>query len=438
MIAATLGYLAGKAQIEHKTFYFCSAIQGDFYRTGYFDVTPELSRMFHIYDLVGEYRLDTEEQIQAFVKRLSFLKRASEYLPFYLLPIAYSPTKDCLTNVIQTAYEAAKSLTDDERIIRDSVLAVAVLRWSMKKLGNASDYLERLTGMEFSDLMRAKDKILKSILIGCNPHFIGYNVPSYPSAISKAIVLAVRNGRLSPVCAAIVAELAEYNHEEGGYHRMVEQLTGSYTEYSKEDIGAMEYPLTDRVQYQTKEGMTLEGYKRMDGYYGWHCTCHSFNFCLLGTREKPFDKELVYWKWFEKNWNPQAVIQAANDFLAEYHLTVSNDTDFCLDWFNKQIKIPFKGNKLAVDFWNLKFNLDASLNAFVMESDILENENEETEDLDSTDESTETELEENRLDDELSMPLNCIPSIDSYFAIQRYGRITWDEEKLNEAIREYF
>lgn len=437
MIAATLGYLAGKAQIEHKTFYFCSAIQGDFYRTGYFDVTPELSRMFHIYDLVGEYRLDTEEQIQAFVKRLSFLKRASEYLPFYLLPIAYSPTKDCLTNVIQTAYEAAKSLTDDERIIRDSVLAVAVLRWSMKKLGNASDYLERLTGMEFSDLMRAKDKILKSILIGCNPHFIGYNVPSYPSAISKAIVLAVRNGRLSPVCAAIVAELAEYNHEEGGYHRMVEQLTGSYTEYSKEDIGAMEYPLTDKVQYQTKEGMTLEGYKRMDGYYGWHVQCHSFDFCLLGTKEKPFDKELVYWKWFERNWNPQTVMQAANDFLAEFHFTVSNDTNFRLDWFNKQIKIPFKGNELAVDFWNLKFDLDISLNAFVMEADMLEHENEEMNALEYENEETETMSEENGLDDELSMPLNCIPTIDSYFAIQRYGRMTWNEEQLNEAIKKY-
>lgn len=437
MIAAIIGYLAGKAKIENKTFDLCYAIQGDFYQTGYFEVTPELSRMLYVYDLVGEYRLDTKEQIQAFVKRLAFMKKGSEYLPFYLLPIAYAPTKDCLTNVIQTTYEVAKSLTDDERIIRDSVLAVAVLRWSMKKLGNASGYLERLTGMEFSDLMKAKDKILKSILIGCNPHFIGYNVPSYPSAISKAIVLAVKNGRLSTVCAAIAAELAEYNHEEGGYHRIVEQLTGSYTEYPKEDIGAMEYPLTDRVHYQTKEGMTLEGYKRMDGYYGWHVQSHSFNFCLLGTKEKPFDKELVYWKWFERNWNPQAVIQAANDFLAEYHLTVSNDTDFRLDWFNKQIKIPFRGNELAVGFWNLKYDLDISLNAFVMEAEDMENENDEAEDLESMDESMEAASEENRLDDELTIPLNCIPSIDSYLAIQKYGRMTWNEEKLNEAIQEY-
>lgn len=432
MIAATLGYLAGKAQIEHKTFYFCSAIQGDFYRTGYFDVTPELSRMFHIYDLVGEYRLDTEEQIQAFVKRLSFLKRASEYLPFYLLPIAYSPTKDCLTNVIQTAYEAAKSLTDDERIIRDSVLAVAVLRWSMKKLGNSIGYLERLSGMDFSEIKRFGSRILKSILIGCNPHFIGYNLP-YPSAISKAIVLGVRYGRLSPICASIAAELAEYNHEEGGYHRMVEQLTGSYTENPMQDIGAMEYPLTDKVQYQTKEGMTLEGYKRMDGYYGWHVQYHSFDFCLFGTKEKPFDKEVVYWKWFERNWNPQAVMQAANDFLSEFGLVLQNDTDFRLDWFNKQVRIPFKGNELIVDFKDLKFDLDISLNAFVLEYD----ENEEMDALECENEETVTISEEVRLDDELSMPLNCIPAIDSYLAIQRYGRMTWNEERLNEAIQEY-
>lgn len=431
MIAAIIGFLAGKAKIENKAFDLCYAIQGDSYRTGYFDATPDLSRMLYIYELVGEYQLDTKEQIQGFVKHLAFMKKGSEILPFYLLPIAYSPTKDCLANVIQTAYEAAKSLTDDERIIRDSVLAVAVLRWSMKKLGNASDYLERLTGMDFSALKRTNDRILNSILIGCNPHVIGHNLPYCPSTISKAIYLGVRFGRLSPVCAAIAAELAEYNHEEGGYHRMVEQLTGSYTEYPKEDIGAEEYPLTDRVQYQTKEGMILEGYKRMDGYYGWHVQCHSFDFCLLGTKVKPFDKELVYWKWFERNWNPQTVIQAANDFLAEFHFTVSNDTNFRLDWFNKQIKIPFKGNELAVDFWNLKFDLDASLNAFVLEYD----ENEEMNALEYENEETETMSEENRLDDELSMPLNCIPTIDSYLAIQRYGRMTWNEEKQNEAIQ---
>ena len=423
--------------MENKTFDLCYAIQGDSYRTGYFEGTDELYRMLRVYELVGEYKIDTKEQIQKFVKRLSFIKKGAENLPFYLLPIAYSPTKDCLANVIQTTYEVAKRLTDDERIIRNSVLAVALLRWSMKKLGNASSYLERLTGMEFSEIIQSKDQILKSILIGCNPHFIGYNLP-YPSAISKAIFLGVRYGRLSPICASIAAELAEYNHEENGYHRMVEQLTGSYTEYSKEDIGAMEYPLTDKVQYQTKEGMTLEGYKRMDGYYGWHVQCHLFDFCLLGTKEKPFDKELVYWKWFERNWNPQAVMQAANDFLAEFHFTVPNDTDFRLDWFNKQIKIPFKGNELVVDFWNLKFDLDISLNAFAMEADILEHENKEAEDLESMDESKETVLEENRLDDELSIPLNCIPAIDSYLAIQRYGRMTWNEEQLNEAIREYF
>lgn len=437
MIAAIIGFLAGKAKIENKTFDLCYTIQGDSYRTGYFDATPDLSRMLYVYDLVGEYKIDTKEQIQDFVKRLAFIKKGSEILPFYLLPIAYSPTKDCLANVIQTAYEAAKSLTDDERLIRDSVLAVALLRWSMKKLGNASDYLERLTGMDFSALKRTNDRILSSILIGCNPHIIGHNLPYCPSTISKAIFLGVRFGRLSPICASIAAELAEYNHEEGGYHRIVEQLTGSYTEYPKEDIGAMEYPLTDRVHYQTKEGMTLEGYKRMDGYYGWHVQSHSFNFCLLGTKEKPFDKELVYWKWFERNWNPQAVIQAANDFLAEYHLTVSNDTDFRLDWFNKQIKIPFRGNELAVDFWNLKYDLDISLNAFVMEAEDMENENDEAEDLESMDESMEAASEENRLDDELTIPLNCIPSIDSYLAIQKYGRMTWNEEKLNEAIQEY-
>lgn len=433
MVSAIIGFLAGKAKIENKTFDLCYAIQGDSYRTGYFEGTDELYCMLHVYELVGEYKIDTKEQIQKFVKRLSFIKKGAEILPFYLLPIAYSPTEDCLANVIQTAYEAAKSLTDDERIIRDSVLAVALLRWSMKKLGDTGSYLERLTGMDFSALKRTNDRILKSILIGCNPHVIGYNLPYCPSTISKAIFLGVRYSRLSPICASIAAELAEYNHEEGGYHRMVEQLTGSYTEYPKEDIGAEEYPLSDRVQYQTKEGMTLEGYKRMDGYYGWHVQCHSFDFCLLGTKEKPFDKELVYWKWFEKNWNPQAVIQAANDFLAEFHFTVSNDTNFRLDWFNKQIKIPFKGNELVVDFWNLKFDLDLSLNAFVLEYD----ENEEMDALECENEETVTISEEVRLDDELSMPLNCIPAIDSYLAIQRYGRMTWNEERLNEAIQEY-
>ena len=432
MIAAIIGYLAGKARMEGRDFDLCQAMQYDSQKK-FFETTPELSKMLYVYELICRHSIDSTGERKEFINILAFIENDSESLPFYLLPIAYSPTKDCLTHVIQTAYEVAKSLTDDERIIRDSVLAVAVLRWSIKKLGNASDYLARLTGMEFSDLMKAKDKFLKSILIGCNPHFIGHNVPPYPSPISKAIYLAVRYNELSPICASIAAKLAEYNHEEGGYHRMVEQLTGSYTEYPKEDIGAEEYPLTDRVQYQTKEGMTLEGYKRMDGYYGWHVQCHSFDFCLLGTREKPFDKELVYWKWFERNWKPQAVIQATNDFLAEFHFTVSNDTDFILDWFNKHIKIPFKGNELAIDFWNLKFDLDISLNAFVLEY----GENEEMDALECENEETETISEVIRLDDELTMPLNCIPSIDSYLAIQKYGRMTWDEEKMNEAIQEY-
>ena len=433
MIASIIGYLAGKARMESRDFDLCQAMQyGN--QKKFFETTPELSKMLYVYELIRRHSIDNAKQRTEFINLLNFIEKDSENLPFYLLPIAYSPTEDCLANVIQTAYEAAKSLTDDEKLIRDSVLAVAFLRWSMKKLGNSIGYLERLSGMDFSALKKTNDRILKSILIGCNPHFIGYNLP-YPSAISKAIVLGVGYGRLSPICASIAAELAEYNHEEGGYHRMVEQLTGSYTEYPKEDIGAMEYPLSDRVQYQTKEGMTLRGYKRMDGYYGWHVQCHSFDFCLLGTREKPFDKELVYWKWFERNWNPQTVIQAANDFLAEFQFTIQNDTDFHLDWFNKQIKIPFKGNVLAVDFWNLKFDLDINLNAFVMEADILEHENEEMDALECENEETETISEENRLDDELSMPLNCIPTIDSYLAIQRYGRMTWNEEKQNEAIQ---
>lgn len=434
MIAAILGYLAGKARMEGRNFDLCQTMQYDSQKK-FFETTPELSKMLYVYELICRHSIDSTEQRAEFINLLNFIEKDSECLPFYLLPIAYSSTKDCLANVIQTAYEAAKSLTDDESIIRDSVLTVALLRWSMKKLGNSMEYLERLTGMDFSEIMQSKDRILKSILIGCNPTFLGFDLSDVYSTVNKAILLSVKEKEHTNICAAIAAELAEYNHEEGGYHRMVEQLTGSYTEYPKEDIGAEEYPLTDRVQYQTKEGMTLEGYKRMDGYYGWHVQSHSFDFCLLGTKEKPFDKELVYWKWFERNWNPQTVIQAANDFLAEFQLTVSNDTDFRMDWFNKQIKIPFKGNELAVDFWNLKFDLDLSLNAFVMEAEDMENENEEAEDWESIDEGTETVLEENRLDDELSMPLNCIPSIDSYLAIQRYGRMTWNEEKLNEAIQ---
>jgi hypothetical protein len=129
------------------------------------------------------------------------------------------------------------------------------------------------------------------------------------------------------------------------------------------------------------------------------------------------------------------VIQVANDFLSEFHFTVQNNTDFRMDWFNKQIKIPFKRNELAVDFWNLKFDLDISLNAFVMDAEDLEQENEDAGDLDSMDDSMESVLEGNRLDDELTMPLNCIPSIDSYLAIQKYGRMTWNDEKLNEAIQ---
>lgn len=370
-----------------------------------------------------------------FINLLGFIEKDLEYLPFYLLPIAYSPTKDCLTNVIQTVYEAVKSLTDDKKFISDAVLAVALLRWSMKKLGNSMEYLERLSGMNFSEIMQSKDRILKSILIGCNPNFLGYDLSDVYSTVNKAILLSVKEKEQTDVCVSIAAELAEYNHEEGGYQRMVEQLTGSCTENPMQDIGAEEYPLTDRVQYQTEEGMTLEGYKRMDGYYGWHVQCHSFDFCLIGTKEKPFDKELVYWRWLEKNWNPQVVIQVANDFLSEFHFTVQNNTDFRMDWFNKQIKIPFKRNELAVDFWNLKFDLDISLNAFVMDAEDLEQENEDAGDLDSMDDSMESVLEGNRLDDELTMPLNCIPSIDSYLAIQKYGRMTWNDEKLNEAIQ---
>ena len=96
------------------------------------------------------------------------------------------------------------------------------------------------------------------------------------------------------------------------------------------------------------------------------------------------------------------MIQVANDFLSEFHFTVQNNTDFRMDWFNKQIKIPFKRNELAVDFWNLKFDLDISLNAFVMDAEDLEQENEDAGDLDSMDDSMESVLEGNRLDDELT------------------------------------
>lgn len=433
MIAATIGYLAGRARMEGRDFDLCKTMQYDSQKK-FFETTPELSKMLYVYELTRRHSIDNAEQRTEFINLLNFIEKDSENLPFYLLPIAYASTKDCLANVIQTAYEAAKRLTDNERIIRNSVLAVALLRWSMKKLGNSMEYLERLSGMNFSVIMQSKDRILKSILIGCNPNFLGYDLFDVYSTMNKAILLSVKEKEQADVCASIAAELAEYNHEEGGYQRMVEQLTGSCTEDPMQDIGAEEYPLTDRVQYQTKEGMTLEGYKRMDGYYGWHVQCHSFDFCLIGTEEKPFDKELVYWMWLVKNWNPQVVIQAANDFLSEFHFTVQNNTDFYMDWFNKQIKIPFKGNELAVDFWNLKFDLDISLNAFVMEAEDFEQENEDT-DLDSMDESTESVLEENRLDDELTMPLNCIPSIDSYLAIHKYGRMTWNDEKLNEAIQ---
>lgn len=432
MIAATLGYLAGKARMEGRDFDLCHAVLYDSQKK-FFETTPELSKMLYVYELVRRHPIDNAEQRREFINLLSFIEKNSEYLPFYLLPIAYAPTEDCLANVILTAYEAAKSLTGDERSIRDSVWAVALLRWSMKNLGNASRYLERLTGMDFSALMGTNDRILESILIGCNPNFLGYHISDVYSTVDKAILLSVKEKKQADICASIAAELAEYNHGEGGYHSMVEQLTGSYTEHPMQDIGAEEYPLADRVQYLTKESLTLKGYKRMDGYYGWHVQCHSFDFCLLGTKEKPFDKELVYWKWFDRNWNPQAVIQAANDFLAEFHSTVPNNTDFCLDWFNKQIKIPFNGNELKVDFRDLKFDLDISLNAFVLGYD----ENEEMDVLECEGEDTETISGEIGLDNELSMPLNCILVIDSYLAIQRYGRMTWNKGQLDEAVKKY-
>lgn len=433
MIAAIIGYLAGRAKMEGREFDLCQAMLYDQSQKKFFEVTPELSKMLYVYELVCKNSINYSIQREDFVRLLTFIEKDSEYLPFYLLPIAYSPTDDDLSNVILTAYEAAKSRTDNERLIRDSVLTVAVLRWSIKRLGDASCYLVRLSGIQFSELMNGEDKVLTSILRGCTPTFFKEDIFGYNSAIRKAIHMSVQEKGRVDIYASIAAALAEHNYEEANYCDMVELLTGSYVEYPKQDIGAKEYPLADRVQYSTKDGMVLEGYKRMDGYYGWRVQCHSFDFYLLGTKEKPFDKELIYWKWFEKNWNPQAVIQFTKDFLAKFRLTLRDNVSFYMNWFGKFVYISFiheDYEMLALDFRDLKFNLDSSYNDFIIGPYVLDNK-----DLLKKEDEVKEDMSEEWWLDELTMPLNTELYFDSYLAVQRHGRITWDEEKLIEAIQ---
>lgn len=437
MIAAIIGYLAGRAKMEGREFDLCQAMQYDQGQKRFFEVTPELSKMLYIHELVCKHPIDNAEQREAFVRLLTFIEKDSEYLPLYLLPIAYSPTKDELTNAIQTAYEAAKSCTDNGKLIRDSVLTVAVLRWSIKRLGDASSYLVRLSGMQFSELMGSKDEVLAAILTGCCPTYFRDDFLDYNSSIMTAIYLSVRGKGRVDMCTSIAAALAEYNHEEANYYDIVEQLTGDYKDCPKQDFGGAEYPITDRVQYCTKDGKILKGYKRIDGYYGWYVQCHSFNLYLLGTEEKPFDKELIYWKWFEKNWNPQAVIQATNDFLAKFRFALPDNVVYYMNWYDKRISIPFNNDyceMLSIDFKDLKIEIDTSYNSFIIAPYVLNYENKEIDLSGNKDDCTETMSEGIEID-ELSVPLSSELYIDSYLAIQKYGRMTWDEEKLNEAIQ---
>ena len=86
MIAAIIGYLAGRAKMEGREFDLCQAIQYDQSQKRFFEVTPELSKMLYVYELICKYPIDNAEQREAFVHLLTFIEKDSEYLPLYLLP----------------------------------------------------------------------------------------------------------------------------------------------------------------------------------------------------------------------------------------------------------------------------------------------------------------------------------------------------------------
>lgn len=326
-----------------------------------YEAMPELARMMHVHRLIvrfwlleKQYRgsVSLESRKTQFVSLLTCLGHNSEYLPFYLLPIA-----DIWDNTysdddpIGLTYDIARRLTDNKSLFQDTVLAVAVASWAKKKKGNLISYLERMTNMPVADIRKSGSRIVKALELGCRIRCEDERLIYRYAYIGNEVCKAIPNTPDAGIYVALAATIAEANtyHETEQKHSITENNL-AYDTYR--------YPVKETAEYCMPDGKVIKGEKMVTGYWGWQVQGHRFLALLPGNKDKPFDEEVKYWMWFKENWSLETVCHMIDAFMENSgkRRKYKKDKVF-LHWEGKFLNLLAGHDWIIVSFKDFKFEV---------------------------------------------------------------------------------
>ena len=333
-----------------------------------YEAMPELAKMMQVHRLIVRFwllkkqypsrgfgsKISPESRKAQFISLLAFLGYNSEYLPFYLLPVA--DIRDDIYNdydPVELAYDVARRLTDNEALVKDTVLAVAVASWAKKKKGNLVSYLERMTNMPVDDIRKSGSRIVKALELGCRIRCEDERLIYRYAYIGNEVCKAIPNTPDAGIYVALAATIAEANtYKETEQEHFIKENNLAYD--------TCRYPVWETAEYCMPNGNVIKGAKMSTGYWGWRVQCDRFLVWLPGTKDKPFDEEVEHWMWFKDNWSLETVCNVIDAAMTESgnRRKYRRDKVF-LHWKERFLNLLAGHDWIIVSFKGFKFEVTA-------------------------------------------------------------------------------
>jgi len=336
MIGVIIGYLIGKAKQNSKESNFLT-IMKDLEKD--FSMCKDLEIMFLVMDSLKSIDI-LRWEMNKMELSLPNIEYNSKYIQFYILPIAY--LKLSFIHKLDLTLFIVRKLTDNDKVLQDSLLTISIIEWSMNGEIHLGAYLGRLLDCDFDDI--PKDNLLKEAIM------IAYEKTN----MENAIQYATENKIDAEIRGAIVGAIMENT----GFHNYDRESI--YVDFDRYDN---KFPLSeDSFYFNSKYGLFI-GYKRLDGYYWWHLENESQLKCnLKGNKSAPFKEELIYWEWLKKNYSKEGLLAHINDSIYKESLEqiFNNWTEYIsniyIDFMNKAINVELNNaGTIIVFFGDYKF-----------------------------------------------------------------------------------
>ena len=276
---------------------------------------------------------------ESVIDLLSSRPMTEQYLPFYLLPLAYSPS-DSMKDVVSKIETIVTTLVHDEQLQRETLVMVASIKWVKLSHSAAFAYIHRcLPRTEDSDteptLLRRAVEIVDDVI------FSHYDVlPTYDAVIRRAC----EEKSHVPVLAVLATALF---------------LADNYGHYNptSDSIFAPQLPLTQDYTCEWDTAVVY-GYMRLDGYIAWvmQSKKDELDHCIFITSDTsgPGRYELRVWHWLDKHLDWSKLYESVDQALKEQKLWDANQ-----DWRNRieSRDIDFRENEIFIKLENSKYPL---------------------------------------------------------------------------------